>query len=195
MKSTPSIESQHRCISRRSFVQGSVVVGGGALLGLLPLTPTRAHATATGALNAATRKATEESPLIYVSPLQSDGSESHCHAEIWFARDSGSKVDELMVVTPPERWRSQAVKQGLDRARIWVGDHGIWKRSGGKFKSLPSFDARASLVPRDEAAVERVLEAMSTKYATAGWSKWGPRFQEGIADGSRVMIRYRPIKP
>jgi hypothetical protein len=190
MKSISDIEPRSPTLSRRSFVQGSVVVGGGALLGLLPAMP----AAAAGGLNAATRKATEQSPLIYVSPLRSDGSESQCHAEIWFARDPGSQADELMVVTPPERWRSRAVKQGLERARIWVGDHGVWKSSGEKFRSSPSFVAQASLLAKDDPAVARVLEAMSTKYATTGWSKWGPRFQKGLADESRVMVRYRPIE-
>jgi hypothetical protein len=58
MKSTSDIDPRSPTLSRRSFVQGSVAVGGGALLGLLPVMAT----AAAGGLNAATRKATEPEP-------------------------------------------------------------------------------------------------------------------------------------
>ena len=38
----------------------------------------------------------------------------------------------------------------------------------------------------------RVLEVMGAKYAETGWRRYGEPFKNGLADGSRVMIRYTP---
>ncbi len=137
----------------------------------------------------AAKAAIEKSNLIYITPIQSDGKESSCHAEVWFYADGA----DLLVVTKEELWRSQAVKRGLDRARIWVGDHGVWKRSDGAFRKSPTFLAQAEHITSDAKAVERTLKAMGPKYAGEGWSTYGPRFEKGLADGSRVLLRYRPI--
>jgi hypothetical protein len=137
----------------------------------------------------AAQAAIEASQLIYITPIKSDGNESSCHAEVWFNPDGA----DLLVVTKPGLWRSQAVKRGLDRARIWVGDHGVWKRSNGAFRNSPSFLAQAESISSDAGAVDRTLKAMATKYAGEGWSTYGPIFKQGLADGSRVLLRYRPI--
>ncbi len=133
--------------------------------------------------------ATETSKLIYITPIKSDGKESACHAEVWFYADGA----DLLVVTKPELWRSQAIERGLDRARIWVGDHGVWKRSNDAFRNAPSFLAQVEHSSSDAEAVGRTLKAMGTKYADEGWSTYGPRFKEGLEDGSRVLLRYRPV--
>ena len=44
---------------------------------------------------------------------------------------------------------------------------------------------------KDRARQARALESFGVKYPSQ-WSSWGPRFSKGLADGSRVMIRYRP---
>ena len=41
----------------------------------------------------------------------------------------------------------------------------------------------------DQDIQSSVLEIMGTKYS-GEWRTWGPRFRNGLADGSRVMIRY-----
>jgi len=133
----------------------------------------------------ARRAALSASPLVYVSPLRRDGSESTCHGEVWFVAEGG----DVLVVTAAERWKAKAISAGRDRARLWVGDFGVWTRADGKWKSAPSFDAAASF-EKDPAARERALQAFGKKYPDE-WSKWGPRFREGLADGSRVLIRYR----
>ena len=115
------------------------------------------------------RQAMAVSPVVYLSPLQSSGQESKCHAEIWFAHHD----DVVYVVTPATAWRTRAIQRGLDRARIWVGDHGVW-RSSSKFKSAPSYLAKASIVAEGDAAIERGLATMGAKYA-GEWGKWGPR--------------------
>ena len=127
----------------------------------------------------------ETSRLVYLTPIKSNGEESRCKAEIWFAHEAGN----VYVVTPPDAWRAQAVRQGLTSARIWVGDFGVWTQADGAFRDAPEFMATAS-IETDAAVHARVLEAMGGKYADTGWSRWGPRFHEGLVDGSRVMIRY-----
>ena len=125
------------------------------------------------------------SRLVYLTPIKSNGEESRCKAEIWFAHDAGN----VYVVTPPDAWRAEAVRRGLNRARIWVGDFGVWTRSNGAFRDAPEFMATA-LIETDAEVHARILGAMGGKYADTGWSRWGPRFHEGLVDGSRVMIRY-----
>jgi len=164
--------------------------GAAALSGvvLLPANLARSR-EAEFRVSKAAQAAIEKSKLIYISPLKSEGKESSCHAEVWFHEDGA----DLLVVTKEELWRSQAVKRGFDRARIWVGDHGVWKRSNGAFRNAPSFLARAEHISGDAEAVGRTLKAMSAKYADEGWSTYGPLFKKGLADGSRVLLRYRPI--
>ena len=172
-------------LSRRTFLTGAAALSGSLLF------PAR-HAGANHAhfhLSDAAKKAAAESSLIYISPLRSNGNESKCHAEIWFVPAG----EDLLVCTPADTWRSQAVKKGLDRARVWVGDFGYWTRSGEKYKSAPSFLARASIVPPKDAAVAKCLTDMGVKYATTGWKSYGESFHKGMKDGSRVIIRYHPV--
>lgn len=165
-------------ITRRQFLAGSAA--GAAALWL----PRRAFGDEADP-GVALKAALAASPLVYVSPLRKDGSESTCHGEVWFVAEG----DDVLVVTAAERWKARALSQGLDRARLWVGDFGVWTRSGGKFKSAPGFDARASF-EKDAAAHTRALQSFGKKYP-AEWDKWGPRFRAGLADGTRVLIRYR----
>lgn len=125
-----------------------------------------------------------ESPLIYISPLKSDGTVSRCQAEVWFLGDAGHHY----VVTDKDAWRAEAVRKGLTSAQIWVGDVGRWQRSGGKYKELPSHQASVTF-ETDAAEHTRLLEGFGQKYANE-WGSWGPRFKNGLADGSRVMLKY-----
>ena len=137
----------------------------------------RATAQAAAPLNA--------SKLVYITPLKGNGEESQCKAEIWFAHVDG----DVFVVTSSDAWRAQAVGRGLDRARLWVGEFGVWKDADGAFRNAPELMATAAVETSAETQ-GRVLAAMGGKYSDDGWSRWGPRFEEGLADGSRVMIRY-----
>jgi len=176
-----------RVVSRRGFMRGAVTLSG---VVLLPASLARSRDAEFRASKTAPA-AIETSKLIYITPIKSDGKESSCHAEVWFYADD----EGLFVVTKEERWRFQAVKRGLDRARIWVGDYGVWKSSHGAFRSAPTFLARGEHVSNDAGAVERTLKAMAAKYANEDWSTYGPRFKQGLADGSRVLLRYSPILP
>jgi hypothetical protein len=130
-------------------------------------------------------RSAEESPLIYLSPLKTDGSLSRCQAEVWFVQDGA----DMCIVTATDAWRAQAVTRGLTQTQVWVGDVGAWG-GGGEYKSLPSLAARAGFV-KDPLEHVRILALFGDKYPDE-WGTWGPRFKGGLADGSRVMLRYRP---
>ena len=127
----------------------------------------------------------ETSQLVYITPIKSNGEESRCKAEIWFSHHEG----DVFVVTPPETWRAKAVGKGLTKARLWVGEFGVWTQSDGAFRKAPEFMATAS-IESDAEKHALVLAAMGEKYAATGWGRWGQAFKDGLVDGSRVMIRY-----
>lgn len=129
----------------------------------------------------------EESDLIYLTPIRSDGKDSRCQAEVWFVHHDS----DLYVVTAENAWRARAIDQGLTRTRIWVGDVGQWGDSDGRYRELPRIEAVASRI-QDAEAQKAVLDAMGGKYRLE-WFVWGPRFRNGLADGSRVMLRYQPV--
>jgi len=175
------VSPAHSRLSRRGFLHALTVAAATLLL-----PPGRLRADQAFALPDATRAALEKSRLIYLSPLRSDGTESECHGEVWYAQDGA----DLLVVTATDRWKALAVRRGLDRARIWVGDFGQWKKSDGRFKTGPSFLVKARFDAGDS-VIEAALAAFGAKYSDE-WGKWEPRFRKGLADGSRVLIRYRP---
>lgn len=159
-------------ISRRGFV-GSAVATAAALV-----VPRRARADLASAL--------ESSSVFYLTPLKSNGDESTCKAEIWFVADGGA----CYVVTSSTAWRARSIERGLNRARIWVGEYGSWQSANDAFRAAPSFEATGSVVT-DPDRQRRVLEKMGDKFRSE-WVVWGPRFRNGIADGSRVMLEYIP---
>ena len=133
----------------------------------------------------------EKSKLVYISPLKSNGEESTCHGEVWFGWLDGSVV----INTGPDRWKSRAVKKGLERARIWVGDYGPWKRMLGKnekFRQGPTFDAKAEIVKGEDALIDRLLAQYDEKYPDE-IASWRDKMRKGYFDGSRVLIRYTPL--
>lgn len=142
------------------------------------------------ALPKATVAALETSPFVYVSPLRADGSESTCHAEVWFAWLDGAVV----VISAATSWKARAIAAGLDRARLWVGDRGRWRGLLGhneEFRKAPSFDARAMLVRGDTELLDRLLSRYDAKYP-GEIANWRDRMRQGYAQGSRVLIRYAP---
>ncbi len=128
--------------------------------------------------------AADRSRLIYITPLKADTSESRCQAEVWFLRQG----DDLLVVTQADAWRARAITQGRVLAKIWVGDVGVWSRNP-EYRDLPWILAKGAMIT-DPAAHTAMLEKFGGKYRDE-WPVWGPRWAEGLADGSRVMIRYR----
>lgn len=161
------------------------VLVAGAAAALLPGS-LRAEA---GALSPAARAALGTSPLVYVSTLKRDGSESRCHAEVWFVGDGG----DALVVTSAQAWRAQAIGKGLNRARLWVGDFGAWsgRPDDKRYLEGATFLAEATL-EKTPATHDHALTLFGSKY-TKEWGSWGPRFKNGLADGTRVLIRYRAV--
>jgi hypothetical protein len=126
--------------------------------------------------------ALSNSSLVYLSPYQSDGSLSHCRAEVWYAMLGA----DVFVCTASSSWRARAPLKGLARTRLWAGDLGVWKNAD--YESLPAAIAMAS-IESDDAVLESALQQFGYKYSRE-WATWGPRFRKGLADGSRTMLRY-----
>jgi hypothetical protein len=164
-------------MNRRDFLHAGIVAGASVVF------PLRARGFER---SKALDEAIAKSRLVYVTPLLSDGSESKCHAEVWFADDAG----DLLVVTNPERWRAAAIGRGLKTARLWVGDYGVWKKAADRFREAPVCVAQAQ-IEADPAVHARALVTFGKKYASS-WDTWGPRFKNGLASGERVLIRYTP---
>ena len=160
----------------------STLIAGLALPLALALAPgagqraVAAPATAAGSLGS--------TDLIYLSPLLRDGRESRCQAEVWFVHEGR----RIWVVTARDAWRTRAIAKGLVRARIWVGDVGLWKDAKGRHRTLPNAYANATRITA-ATAFEPVLERFGSKYR-GEWLLWGPRFRNGLADGSRVLLQY-----
>ena len=156
--------------------------GAGLLLGALAFAPrARAEDPPAFALPADASAEFEKAPLVYISPLKRNGSESRCHGEVWYFMDGG----DVVIGTSPDRWKGRALKQGLDRARLWV------PKGSGDFRGGYTFVGRAS-IDSDPGTFDRLLARYAQKYPDE-WGTWGPRFKKGRADGTRVLIRYKPV--
>ena len=164
-------------ISRRDVLKFSCVA--------FATTPLSLRAAA--GLPDSTQKSLASSKTIYITPLKKGGVESKCHAEVWFAYDGG----DIFVVTSSKAWRARAISLGLTQARMWVGEFGVWQRATEAFRKAPELTATGALI-RDGSQQAQVLDTFGKKYR-AEWSSWGPKFRDGLKDGSRVMLRYSPI--
>lgn len=164
-------------ITRRNLI----IAGSSALVcGMLP-------SGSMAARRPTLQQSIDSSDLIYLTPIRSNGQESSCQAEVWFVADG----TDLYIVTAAEAWRAQAVKKGLTRARIWIGDLGQWRGTKGKYKTLPQTEASAVEITSAERK-ETILNGFGKKYPVS-WIVYESRFKNGLADGSRVMLRYRPL--
>ena len=92
-------------------------------------------------------------------------------------------------MTQADAWRVEAIKKGLVRAKVWVGEFGQWRRAKGKYKSAPYLELEGEL-ENNPLVHEELLPYFGAKYA-AEWDRWGPRFRKGLANGSRSLLRYK----
>ena len=127
----------------------------------------------------------ETSPFAYISPVKSNQALSRCQAEVWYVRFKGA----LYVCSDTVSWRVKAVSQGLVQARLWLGDVGDWDKSNQAYLRLPTYTANADIV--SEATLwDELMPLFGEKYPLE-WLLWRASFRNGLADGSRTMIRYR----
>ncbi|MEM7409867.1 MAG: twin-arginine translocation signal domain-containing protein [Myxococcota bacterium] len=170
--------------SRRAFLKHGAVVGAGAALApWSALADTHAGKLPTQLL--------EDSEFVYISPLKSDGNESSCHGEVWY----GWLDDSVVINTAPGTWKGRALAKGLDRAKVWVGNHGRWKGLLGKneaFRKAPFFEAKVTSVEGDPALLNRLLALYETKYP-AEIADWRDRMRRGYETGERLLLRYAPV--
>jgi hypothetical protein len=129
--------------------------------------------------------ALDKSNLIYLSPVVTGGKESVCHGEVWFIHHN----HEIFVVTQSNAWRAEATRRGFKRAKIWIGEFGAWKSAKNHYLSAPYLEIEGQLESDSNVHAE-VLSVFGEKYSDE-WGSWGPRFSKGLADGSRVLLRYK----
>jgi hypothetical protein len=122
------------------------------------------------------QKALDTSQYVYIQSERRDGSFGKA-AEIWFMPYQGA----VWVASPVTTHRVKRIQAGRTKAKIAVG-----KPDG------PSFAAKGSIVKDPE--VNTVLfETFAKKYPD-GWSSYEKSFRDGLANGSRVLIKYEPAE-
>src|SRR5215510_8971184 len=120
------------------------------------------------------QKALDSSKYVYIQSTRQDGKLSK-PAEIWFMPYNGA----VWVASPPGTYRVKRIQAGQTKAKIAIG-----KADG------PSFNATGSLVQDPE--VNKVMFEVYAKKYGSGWSSYEKKFRDGLADGSRVLIKYEP---
>jgi len=120
------------------------------------------------------QKALDSSKYVYVQSTRKDGKLSK-PAEIWFMPYNGA----VWVASPPTTYRVKRIQAGQTKAKIAIG-----KTDG------PSFNAKGSIVKDPE--VNKVLFEVFAKKYGSGWSSLEEKFRDGLADGSRVLVKYEP---
>lgn len=124
------------------------------------------------ALSSDQQKALDSAKYIYIQSSRKDGKLSK-PAEIWFFSHKGA----VWVCSPTTTHRVKRIKAGQTKAKIAIG-----KPDG------PSFNAKGSIV-KDAEVNKAMFEAYAKKYAD-GWSSYEKQFKDGLADGSRTLIKY-----
>lgn len=125
-------------------------------------------------LSAELQKALDSSKYVYIQSTRKDGKPSKA-AEIWFMHYKGA----VWVCSPVTTYRVKRIQAGQTKAKIAVG------KSDG-----PSFTAKGSVVK--DAEVDKVLlETFAKKYADS-WSSHEKNFRDGLANGSRPLVKYEP---
>ncbi|MFT4677121.1 MAG: hypothetical protein ACI831_001115 [Candidatus Azotimanducaceae bacterium] len=133
----------------------------------------------------------ESAEFAYISPKLSNGDESSCHGEVWFAWID----NRIVIVTARSSWKCRALASGLDSAYIWVGSYGRWKGWFGR-RNL-SFQDSARLVgraseSRDPELLGRMLDVFAVKYPDE-FPDWEQEQRDGFHDNRRTLIVYELI--
>lgn len=122
------------------------------------------------------QKTLDTSKYVYIQTARKDGTLGK-PAEIWFMHYNGA----VWVASPVTTHRVKRIQAGQTKAKVWIG-----KPDG------PAFDAKGSIVKDPE--VNKVLfENFAKKYGD-GWSSYEKQFRDGLANGSRALIKYEPAE-
>ena len=126
------------------------------------------------ALSPELQKALDSSKYVYIQSTRGDGKLSK-PAEIWFMPYNGA----VWVASPPTTHRVKRIQAGHTTAKVAIG-----KPDG------PSFNAKGSIV-KDPEVNKALFETFAKKY-TNEWKSLEQKFRDGLANGSRVLIKYEP---
>jgi len=118
------------------------------------------------------QKALDSAKYVYIQSTRKDGKLGK-PAEIWFFRHN----DAVWVCSPATTYRVKRIKAGQTKAKIAIG-----KPDG------PSFNAKGSIV-KDPEVNKVMFESFAKKYSD-GWSSYEKQFKDGLADGSRILVKY-----
>ena len=118
------------------------------------------------------QKALDSAKYVYIQSTRKDGKLGK-PAEIWFFRHN----DAVWVCSPTTTYRVKRIKAGQTKAKIAIG-----KPDG------PSFNAKGSIV-KDPEVNKVMFESFAKKYSD-GWSSYEKQFKDGLADGSRTLVKY-----
>ncbi|MBM4258341.1 MAG: hypothetical protein FJ147_20895 [Deltaproteobacteria bacterium] len=124
------------------------------------------------ALSSDQQKALDSAKYAYIQSTRKDGKLGKS-AEIWFLHHQGA----VWVCSPNTTHRVKRIQAGQTKAKVAIG-----KPDG------PSFNAKGLLV-KDEAINKVMFEFFAKKYAD-GWSSYEKQFKDGLANGSRTLIKY-----
>jgi hypothetical protein len=124
------------------------------------------------ALSTDQEKALDSAKYVYIQSTRKDGKLGK-PAEIWFFRHN----DAVWVCSPTTTHRVKRIKAGQTKAKVAIG-----KPDG------PSFNAKGSIV-KDPEVNKVMFESFAKKYSD-GWSSYEKQFKDGLADGSRTLIKY-----
>lgn len=130
----------------------------------------------------------EGAEFAYISPMQSNGDESTCHGEVWFAWID----DRVVIVTARDSWKAKALAAGLSKTYLWVGNYGRWKGWFGRrntlFQAAPRLVGRAA-ESRDPKLLDRLLAQFAVKYPHE-FNDWAQEQREGFHENRRTLIVY-----
>ncbi len=131
----------------------------------------------------------ESAEFAYISPEKTNGKESRCHGEVWFAWID----NRIVIVTARDSWKYKALASGLNKAFIWVGDYGRWKGWLGRHNT--AFRAGARLIAeasesRDPKLLDRLLVQFSIKYPKE-FHDWEQEQRTGYHENRRTLIVYK----
>jgi len=120
------------------------------------------------------QKALETSQYVYIQTERKDGTLGKA-AEIWFLYHNGA----VWVASPMTTHRVKRIQAGHTKAKIAIG------KVGGL-----AFNAKGSLA-KDPAVNNVMFETFAKKYPD-GWASFEKNFRDGLANGSRTLIKYEP---